>query len=92
MTGGHAWWGVYVVGGVWQERQPLQRAVSILLECILVVIVNVFNELIVSEASSRHKIMKYHSSSSIPPKAHFSFTSAWVDRETICMLESSPSF
>ena len=29
--GGHAWW-----GRAWQERQPLQRTVHILLECILV--------------------------------------------------------
>ena len=39
---GHAWqgvcmpWGVHGRGHAWQERQPLQRTVHILLECILV--------------------------------------------------------
>ena len=44
MTGGHAWGGGHVWQGVvcsrghvWQERWPLQRAVPILLEYILVV-------------------------------------------------------
>ena len=32
--GGHAWHGG---GGMWHEEQPLQRAVRILLECILVI-------------------------------------------------------
>ena len=32
---GHAW-----QGGAWQERRPLQRAVCILLQCILVLRVN----------------------------------------------------
>ena len=34
---GHAWQGVYMAEGhAWQGRQPLQQAVRILLECILV--------------------------------------------------------
>ena len=34
---GHVWQGgVHGRGHVWQERQPLQRTVRILLECILV--------------------------------------------------------
>ena len=50
MAGGHAWpgdmrgWGLCMAGGVvhgggrpaWQEIRPLQQAVRILLECILV--------------------------------------------------------
>ena len=37
ITGGHVWQGVVCSRGhVWQERWPLQRAVPILLECILV--------------------------------------------------------
>ena len=36
VVGGHAWQGVCMEGGhVWQEKRPLQRAVRILLECIL---------------------------------------------------------
>ena len=33
--GGSMWWGE--AGRAWQKRQPLQRAVRILLECILVI-------------------------------------------------------
>ena len=33
-------WGVHGRGRAWQERRPLQRAVCILLECILVAITN----------------------------------------------------
>ena len=34
---GHVWWGACMAGGhAWQERWPLQQAVHILLECILV--------------------------------------------------------
>ena len=38
VQGGVAWWGghVWQGGRAWQERRPLQRTVSILLECILV--------------------------------------------------------
>ena len=36
---GGVWWGACRVGGhPWHERQPLQRKVHILLECILVII------------------------------------------------------
>ena len=44
MAGGHVWQGgvhgrgVHGRGHAWQERQPLQRVVCILLECILVYI------------------------------------------------------
>ena len=35
--GGYAWWGARSRGGrAWQEKRQLQRAVRILLECILV--------------------------------------------------------
>ena len=43
MAGGHAWQGACMAGGMhgwghaWQERQPPQRTVRILLECILVI-------------------------------------------------------
>ena len=44
MAGGHVWWGgvrgrgACMAGGcAWQEERQLQRAVRILLECILVV-------------------------------------------------------
>ena len=36
VVGGHAWQGECMARGhVWQEKRPLQRAVRILLECIL---------------------------------------------------------
>ena len=40
MAGVCVWWGVCMVGEgghAWQERQPLQQTVRILLECILVI-------------------------------------------------------
>ena len=44
MAGGHAWQGACVAGGgmhLWQERWPLRWTVPILLECILIVNINI---------------------------------------------------
>ena len=45
VVGGMCGGGACVVGGVWQERRPLQRAVRILLECSLVIFYNFWKEL-----------------------------------------------
>ena len=43
MAGGHVWQGVCMSGGhAWQEKWQLQRAVRILLECILVYKYNLY--------------------------------------------------